>query len=576
MILKKQPLYYPVLALFVIVLILLITLAFYTLRNLHREEQLMASHLTDLGLTVMELVESSTTVGMMGMSWQNRQMQSLFEKVGRQENIAYLHLVTPEGRVVISSDSRLTGSNLPGQTVDFSAFGSGRPLAAVIRRDSQTEVFEVRKRFHLQNLSSHKQMMRRWMRNMGMLSESLAGELAIIVGMSTEDFYAARAEDTRRAIGSGVILLILAFASTFFALVIQKYYAANKSLETAESFIRNVIESMGHGLVALDAAGEIVTINKKACRILQVEENVAIGRDFAAVMQHVHCSIDKTAVLQENWTEKKVRCTADGGRSIPLSLTTSRLLDAKDVRFGTVILLRDLQEIETLEERIKRSERLASLGQMAAGIAHEVRNPLASIKGLAQYFSRKFEREPEEKKYARAIIGETDRLNHVVGDLLDFARPQEPDYRRCEIAAIIDHALALVRTDMETKGIRHERSAEKEMPALEADPDLLSQAFMNLFLNAVEAMNTGGMLGIRCEYLADQEIIRVQIEDTGHGIPPADIGKVFDPFFTLKKGGTGLGLALVHRIIDNHGGSIEVASVPEKGTTFTIKLPVKP
>ena len=576
MTLKKRPLYYPVFAIFIVALISLFSLAFYTLRNLHREEQLMTSHLTDMGLSVIGMIESSTTVGMMGMSWQKQQLQSLFEKVGQQENIVYVYLVSSDGQVVISSETRLIGLRLPGQGIDFSAMSDDKPQTALIRRDGRGAVFEVRKRFRLRNQPPHRQMMQRQMRSMGMWPDFLSGEPVIIAGMTTEVFYAARTEDTRRALGTGAVLLILALASTFFALVIRKYYAANQSLETAESFIRNVIESMGHGLIALDAAGKIVTINKKACQLLQVQEKTALSRDFTEVMQHVHCSIDKKQILDENWTEKKVRCSTDGKTTVPISLTTRRIQNPENSTSGSVILIRDLQEIEALQDRVKRSEHLASLGQMAAGIAHEVRNPLGSIRGLAQYFARKFEREPDEKKYAEAIISETDRLNRVIGDLLDFARPQEPTYQACDLAGIIDHALALVRSDLDAKKILIEREGENDIPEFAADPDLLAQAFMNLFLNAAEAMPGGGTLSIRCRYLADAGKIQVQIADTGEGIPPEALGKVFDPFFTLKKSGTGLGLALVHRIIDNHGGSIEVSSVPGRGTLFTIKLPVKP
>jgi len=569
---KKHHLYYPVVAIFLIAITAAMSLGYYTLNNLHSEEKLMFLHLTGVGATIMKAVESSTTVGMMGMPWQKRQLQALFEKIEQQANVEYLYLVDRNGKIVVSSASGLRGHR-PAASFDFAALDVDSVVAELVTREGGVQVLETRKRFQAPDMHTH-MMMPHMRQQMGMSSDP--NGLAIVVGLSTDDFFAARKEDTRRALGSGLILLILAFASTFFALVIRKYYAANQSLEMAESFIRNVIESMGHGLVALDAAGKIVTINKKACRLLQVDENSAIGHDFTGIMQHVHCSIDKEQILQENWTEKKVRCSVDGKTTVPISLTIRRMSDARNNASGTVILMRDLQEIEALEDRVKRSERLASLGQMAAGIAHEVRNPLGSIKGLAQYFARKFEQVPDEKKYAEAIISETDRLDRVIGDLLDFARPQEPAYRQCDLARIIDHALALVRADLEIKRLRVERSGEKEIPLFEADPDLLSQAFMNLFLNAVEATNSGGTLSIRCEYLAEQEKIRVQIEDTGAGIRPADIGKVFDPFFTLKKGGTGLGLALVHRIVDNHGGSIEVASLPEKGTTFTINLPLKP
>ncbi len=481
-----------------------------------------------------------------------------------------------DGRVLVSSRPEIIGTIFTGKRPDIGSSQRDSVRVLLLARNEHEPVFEVWKPFRLQGMSGHMKMMSRWMQNMGMMQGLFSGDLAIVVGLSPEDFYAARAEDTRRAIGSGVILIILAFASTFFAVVIQKYYATNKALKTAESFIRHVIESMGHGLIALDPAGRVVTLNRKACQLLQTRQNAVRGRHFREILQQIQCSADLSEVLHEDWLEKKVRCSAAGHAPVPLSLSSSRIHDEEGNILGTVILMRDLQEIEALEERVERSERLASLGQMAAGIAHEVRNPLGSIRGLAQYFARKFEQAPEEKKYAEAIIGETDRLNRVIGDLLDFARPQEPNYQTCIMTAIIDHALELVRADLIAKQIRIQRRGEENLPELEADLDLLSQAFMNLFLNAVEAMDAEGTLSIRARLLKPPERLQIEVQDTGHGIPPENIAKVFDPFFTSKKSGTGLGLALVHRIIENHGGSIEVTSIPGKGTTFTINLPIKP
>lgn len=385
-----------------------------------------------------------------------------------------------------------------------------------------------------------------------------------------------RQEDLRRAVGNGAILVILALASTFFALVIHKYYATNQALREAESFTRYVIESMGHCLIALDAGERIVTINKKACALLNLDEPSVLQRPFLQVMRSIDWSLEAKKIVAREWKERKVRCTLADGRTLSLSLTTSHILGEENELLGKVIVLRDLQEIEALEEKVKRSERLAALGQMAAGIAHEVRNPLGSIKGLAQYFARKFQDDAEVKTYAEAIISETDRLNRIIQDLLDFARPQQPQYRTCSLSDIINHALALVQADLQARDIELQRRGDADVPPLQADPDLLSQALMNLFLNAIEAMKPHGRLSILARFLEKDQMVQIEIADTGHGIAARDLPKIFDPFFTLKKGGTGLGLALVHRIIENHGGSIDVRSQVGKGTTFTLLLPREP
>lgn len=576
MISVKKPLYYPVIGIFLVVIILIAGLGYYTLRNLHREEQLMYQHLTNVGLAIMNALESSAAVGMMGMSWQQRQLQSLVKKIGQQSNIEYLYLVDEKSEIVLSSIPSAIGTSLSEPPLDFNALTTDSAEVALTVAQGKKQVFELRKQFKSPGAGMHMPMMSRHMRQMGMASD-LSPPLAIVLGLRMEGYRAAVQEDTRRALGSGIVLVILALASTFFAFVIHKYYGANKALTEAQSFIGHVIESMGHGLVALDASGNILTINKKGCELLQQESDSVQGRPFEEVMQDVECSIDKSEILQKEWTEKKMRCSIKGSSSsLPISFTSRQIRGQEGAFMGTVMLMRDLQEIETLEEKVKRSERLASLGQMAAGIAHEIRNPLGSIKGLAQYFARKFEQEPEEQKYAEAIIGESDRLNRVIRDLLNFARPQEPTYQSCDVMEIINHALALVKADLEAKQIAVERTGEASVPTFDADPDLLAQALMNLFLNAIEAMNESGRLSIRCRYHESNQKVEIEITDNGTGIPPSDLPKVFDPFFTSKKGGTGLGLALVLRIIENHGGSIDVRSQVGEGTNFTILLPKKP
>ncbi len=576
MTLSKKPLYYPVAIIFVVVAGAIFYLGYATLQNRHREEQLMIQHLTSLGTALMKSVESSMGVGMMHMSWQRRELQTLFEDIARQPNIHYLLLVDENGRIRVSSGAQDVGGTLSGPPVPFDELLADRVTAQPVRRYGNRESFELQKLFAFNRSRSHMSMMHNWMPHMNRMLGVSDTRLAFVLGLSMEEYHAARQEDLRRALTNGAILVILALASTFFALVIQKYYATNQALRDAESFTRHVIESMGQGLIALDAGERIVTINKKACALLNLDETAVQGRPFLQVMEPLDCSVDTKEILAREWKEHRMRCTLADGRSLSLSLTTSHILDEQNELLGKVIVLRDLQELEALEEKVKRSERLAGLGQMAAGIAHEVRNPLGSIKGLAQYFARKFQDEPEVKKYAEAIIGETDRLNRIIRDLLDFARPQQPQYRTCSLTDIIDHALALVQSDLQAKHVQVQRRGDDAVPPLQADPDLLSQALMNMFLNAIEAMQPHGRLSITSRFVESEQTITIQIADTGHGIAAKDLPKIFDPFFTLKKGGTGLGLALVHRIIENHGGSIDVHSQVGKGTTFTILLPKKP
>jgi two-component system sensor histidine kinase HydH len=266
-------------------------------------------------------------------------------------------------------------------------------------------------------------------------------------------------------------------------------------------------------------------------------------------------------------------CRLADGSAIPLSINSKSLIDESGETIGAIIIFRDLREIQILEKKVERTQRLASMGRMAAGIAREIRNPLSSIKGFAQYFRNKFDKGSDDWKYADVIVSEVDRLNRVIQDLLNFAKPLNPKLQKIEIEKTVTHSLKLVEEDLNKKRINVSVKNENISGYLLGDEDQLVQMFLNLFINAVEATEYGGKITIDVEQ--KEKHFQIKITDNGKGIDEGDIQKIFDPFFTMKKSGTGLGLAIVHRITEIHNGEISVTSKPKVGTTFIIKLPVR-
>jgi two-component system sensor histidine kinase HydH len=262
-----------------------------------------------------------------------------------------------------------------------------------------------------------------------------------------------------------------------------------------------------------------------------------------------------------------------GGR-IPLSLSAAPLKDETGREMGLVLLLRDLREIRDLQEKVRRSERLASLGRLAAGVAHEIRNPLSSIRGFAQYFMRRLKGQEEEQGYASIMVKEVDRLNRVISELLDFARPKKPHREPQALEEIIDYSLKLLQSEFSQLKIKVEKSFEPDLPNVEVDRDQISQAFLNLLLNSLESMEGEGKIKVSLKKISQPPALEVAIMDTGRGIAREDLGKVFEPFFSTKRKGSGLGLAIVHQIVENHGGDIAVDSQEGMGTTFRITLPL--
>ena len=386
-----------------------------------------------------------------------------------------------------------------------------------------------------------------------------------------QEYQAAQKGDIRMGVILAVILLILGSASFYFLLIAQNYYVANRTLKTMESYTQNVVESMPNGLISLDKDGRIETINQKAQDLLGLNADEVKGKPLDEVM--FRCNLPKTLLPREDIVERQMECHLNNGTVIPMSTTSSRLKDENGSSIGTVIILRDLRDIRSLEKEVQRSERLASLGRMAAGIAHEIRNPLSSIKGFAQYFRNKFPPDSEDRSYATVMTDEVDRLNRVIQDLLNFAGPQEPNLKPIDVLPLIRHALRLIQSDIREKKIQVVEDVPRNTDfTIAGDGDMLTQVFLNLFLNAIEAMPTGGRLKIALR--RHQQAVEIEISDSGGGIPRENLTRIFDPFFTSKKGGTGLGLAIVYRIIENHQGEIKVESEPGKGSTFVLRFPL--
>jgi two-component system sensor histidine kinase HydH len=241
---------------------------------------------------------------------------------------------------------------------------------------------------------------------------------------------------------------------------------------------------------------------------------------------------------------------------------------------GSILLFKDLTEVHALRREIARHQRLATVGRLAAGVAHEIRNPLSSIKGFATYFRERYHDNPQDSQTAAIMIQEVDRLNRVVSQLLEFARPVNIIPRPTAIAVLIADSLKLIETQAREKSIAV--AVEDRSTAAEArlDADRLNQVLLNLYLNAVEAMAPGGTLTVRVTDLKSAPGIEISVSDTGGGIRPEDLSHVFDPYFTTKPAGTGLGLAIAHNIMETMGGDITVASRPGAETTFTLRVPL--
>ena len=255
-----------------------------------------------------------------------------------------------------------------------------------------------------------------------------------------------------------------------------------------------------------------------------------------------------------------------------------------------IINLHDITDLKKLEARMRQTERLAGLGTLAAGMAHEIRNPLSAIKTFVQLLPRKLDKPSFLEKFHRTVPREVERINRLIEDLLELARAPRYEFEIVDIGSLVDQALDLFEEQLHQNNIHCRIDLPDEVPLVWVDPDQLAKAFNNLILNAIQAMTDGGQLTIRADSLppgrsgpsanakdlaeeAGQSWLSLVFQDTGTGIPSEDLKNIFNPFFTTKDAGTGLGLAITHKVITEHGGEIEVESTVGIGSQFIIRLP---
>jgi two-component system nitrogen regulation sensor histidine kinase GlnL len=357
----------------------------------------------------------------------------------------------------------------------------------------------------------------------------------------------------------------------------------------ADRFFRHLVFNLRTGVLAITRTGHVAAVNDLAYRVLGLTPHPAdLGRPFAEVLQD--CP-EICRVLQQafedvddlpNRAEMRLRKT---GRAI--GYTVSRIHDDEGALVGATLFFKDLTRVEQIEERDRLRDRLAALGEMAAAIAHEVKNPLASIEVMAGVLRRQLTDQPEALETLTDIIKEAKMANAIVVEVLEFVRPISLQVDRVSLGEVLKDSITLAEAKMRRGAVTVETNVAPEVPELLADSHQLRQLFTNLLANAFEALGGEGHVDIRAEFLPGEDEqagsgeplapqVAVEVKDNGPGIGADDLERIFSPFFTTKPQGTGLGLAIVRKVVDAHDGRIDAVSAPGRGATFKITLPVVP
>lgn len=355
----------------------------------------------------------------------------------------------------------------------------------------------------------------------------------------------------------------------------QSVNALAQTLRETKTLNDLIIENAADGVIAIDRQGDVITINPAAEQITGYTQQDLVGKSYASLFTHSQFYspvLDTLAHGTEHLAQEISFPARD--RTIEIRVTTSRIHNAWGELIGALVIFSDLTARKEKQRRQAQTERLATLGELMAGVAHEVRNPLTAIRGYVQII-RQQTTEPLHQEYLSVVLNEIDSINKVIQQLLDLSRPRQSQWQQIQLNALVEETLILVQTAGVQARIAFHVDLDNQLSPIVADRELLRQVILNVLINAVQAIGARGEIRIRTwQYTASQQAVTV--EDNGCGIDIAMQKKIFDPFFTTKASGTGLGLALSQRIINAHQGDIRVASMPGCGAIFTLILPINP
>lgn len=346
------------------------------------------------------------------------------------------------------------------------------------------------------------------------------------------------------------------------------------SIREIKDYFNRLTDEVSTGIITANASGIIISVNTAGSEILNLNQNQILGLDIkhnsTSQIKLLLDLLDKGFSENRVYAKELINYTDQTGNIKKLMVSTSFQKDKKGRVLGLICIFRKMDEFVKFEESINRTKTLNALGMMSAGIAHEIRNPLTSIKGYAQYVKSGLDKDNELQNDLNVIVFEVDRLNNLISRFLDFARPKAPVLRECNICKLIQESVNLVNKNNNTEIlINHNHDLGI---LIKIDEEQIEQVLINLLINAVQSCDSERIVRINT-IIADHKFI-IEIEDKGSGVSPEDVEHLFEPFFTRKEKGTGLGLAISARIIQEHFGSIEYQPAIGKGSIFMIKLPM--
>lgn len=586
--------------------------------NFNREKEYVTRILSEKGAAIIRALEAGTRTGMMGGLGRGPGLKRLLSETAGQEDIFYIAITDRSGRILAHGDSSLVGGQfLPPEELALLAPGAEEKWRVVREEETGRRSFLVYREFLPKGgVIGRGPGERRGRPDIvarpggppgpgaqidGGLGETIGRfpgrpseggdflcfddcdskrspamrdqELIVFVGMDIAPYEQARSVDFQGTLLTSATLLVLGFAAVVSLFWAQSHRVSKRLLRDTRAFASEVVGNMPAALAVVDPAGRLAMVNASLEAFLGRASPDIVGRPAAEVLPETLLRLGQDPLRESDRpTEVEGEFDFGGERPVPLGVSVTRIVAEDGTVVGTLFLLRDLRQVRALEEEVRRREKLAAIGNLAAGVAHEIRNPLSSIRGYASYFGAKFDPDSEDRKAAQVMVREVDRLNRVITELIEYSRPSVLARRMTGLGGVVEHSLRLIQPDAQAAGVRVATMGLADAPQVSIDPDRFSQALLNVFLNAVQAMPEGGVMTVAVGTAEDGRVF-VETADEGVGIAAEDMDKVFNPYFTTKAAGTGLGLAVALKIVEAHGGEMRMSPRPGRGTSVVIALP---
>ena len=373
-------------------------------------------------------------------------------------------------------------------------------------------------------------------------------------------------------------LLLLAAVGIVFFMTVLNYRAVTQTFEHVKSLMRNILESIPTGVLTLDSKGAVTSLNGASERLLGLRVSAVQGRQ----LEQSQVPADLVAWIRDARTadrlvhEADITLTVDGDRRAIMRASASELRDEAGQSQGLVILLRDVTQVNRLELQLRRADKLAALGTLAAGVAHEVKNPLHALSLNMHLLEKEIgiqeSGSAEAREYFAILQFELQRIHRIVENFLRFSKPSVPEVKPVDLHALLERVLGLVAFEAADHSVTIETAFDPSLTTVAGDEGQLSQVFLNLGINALQAMPDRGALSVRTRL--DRGWAEVEVQDSGQGIEADILPHIFDPYFTTRPRGVGLGLAIAHRIVEGHQGTMDVEATAGRGTTMIVRLPL--